>query len=89
MEADVFSKAAFENYAARNLVLVKLDFPRKTKLPAAEAAQNARLMQEFGVTGFPTVVVVNADRRKVAVFNGYVRGGPTAFLAALERQTGR
>lgn len=89
LEKDVFSKPEFKAYAARHLVLMKVDFPRKTKLPASEAAQNAGLQQQFGVRGFPTLVAVDATGNKVAEIRGYVRGGPKAFIAALEKQTQR
>jgi protein disulfide-isomerase len=87
LEADVFSKSGFKAYASKRLVLVKVDFPRKTRLPLAEAAQNARLQQQFGVRGFPTIVVVDANGTKKFQVKGYVPGGPNAFIAALEKQT--
>ncbi len=89
LEKDVFSKPEFAAYASRHLVLVKIDFPRKARLPAAEAAQNAGLQRQFGVRGFPTLIAVDASGRKVAEIGGYVRGGPKAFIAALEKQVRR
>lgn len=89
LEKDVFSKPEFAAYASRHLVLVKVDFPRKSRLPAAEVAQNAGLQRQFGVRGFPTIIAVDASGRKVAEIGGYVRGGPKSFIAALEKQTRR
>jgi protein disulfide-isomerase len=38
LDKEVFSQAAFKDYAKDNLVLVLVDFPRKKELPAAEKA---------------------------------------------------
>jgi protein disulfide-isomerase len=85
LETDVFSKSEFNAYADRRLVLVKVDFPHKKRLPDAEVAQNARLQQQFGVSGYPTIIVVDPTGRKVAELKGYVRGGPKSVIAAIEK----
>jgi protein disulfide-isomerase len=89
LEADVFSKPEFVAHATRNWVLVKVDSPRKTKLPFHESTQNAKLQREFAVRGFPTIVAVDAQGTRMAEIKGYVRGGPKAFTAALEQQLRR
>jgi protein disulfide-isomerase len=86
LEADVFAKPEFKAYAAQRLVLVKVDFPQKKRLPEAEVAQNARLKRQYGIQGYPTIIVVDPTGRKVAELKGYVRGGPTAVIAAIEKQ---
>jgi thioredoxin-related protein len=48
-------------------------------------AQNERLGSEYQVQGFPTVVVLNGDGRKVWRYDGYFDGGPEAFIAQLEK----
>ena len=87
LEAEVFSKPDFSSRAAERYVLVTVDFPQKKKLPAAEAAQNNRLKSDFGVRGYPTIVVVSPEGRKRAEIVGYLAGGPKVFFAALDRQT--
>ena len=86
LEADVFSKPEFQTRAAARFVLVTVDFPQKKRLPAAEVAQNSRLQQQFKVNGYPTIVVVDPAGKKLAELVGYVRGGPKAFFAALDKQ---
>jgi protein disulfide-isomerase len=86
LEADVFSKPEFKAYAAQRLLLVKVDFPHKKRLPEAEVAQNARLQRQFGIQGYPTIIVVDPAGRKVVELKGYVRGGPKAVIAAVEKQ---
>ena len=58
----VFSKPAFKAWAAENVILLELDFPRRSKLPAALAKQNNELQRAFKVSGFPTVWVFNAEK---------------------------
>lgn len=55
LTANVFSKPEFKNWADKNVVLLELDFPRRTKLPAEIQQQNYSLQKAFNVTGYPTV----------------------------------
>ncbi len=79
LEREVLRMPEFTDFAAENLVLVKVDFPRRTRLPAAEAAQNQRLAKEYGVRGYPTVVVLNSKGERVGEL-GYQEGGPKPFI---------
>lgn len=84
LKAEVWSKPQFQDYAAKNLVLVELDFPRGIAQSDATKKQNAQLANEYGIEGFPTVIVLNAAGKKVGEL-GYMEGGPEAFIAALEK----
>ncbi len=53
----VFSKDEFKKWAKDNVILLELDFPRRTKLPIEIQKQNASLKQAFKVRGFPAVWV--------------------------------
>lgn len=79
LEREVLRMPEFTDFAAENMVLVKLDFPRRTRLPAAEAAENQRLAKEYGVRGYPTVVVLNSKGERVGEM-GYQEGGPRPFI---------
>jgi protein disulfide-isomerase len=59
---DVFSKPEFKQWAAKNVVLLELDFPRRKQLPENIQQQNAGLQQAFGVTGYPTVWVFHLNK---------------------------
>lgn len=84
LDREVFSKPKFKEYASKNLVLVELDFPRSKPVPDAARTQNVRLAQQYQVQGFPTIIVLNGDGQLVGEF-GYVKGGPDAFIALLEK----
>lgn len=55
LEADVFAKASFIEWAKKNVILLELDFPRRKELPAELVQQNQALQQAFQVRGYPTI----------------------------------
>ena len=59
LQKAVFNKPEFATWATKNVVLVELDFPRRTKLPEATQKQNRELGQMFGVRAYPTIWFVN------------------------------
>lgn len=88
IDNEIFSKPEFQAYAKENLELVELDFPRGKTLPANVKAQNEKLAQEYGIQGFPTIVVLNSKGKKVGEL-GYMPGGPEAFIAELKKLKGK
>ena len=84
LDREVFAKQEFRDYAGKNLVLLEVDFPRRKQLPAAQQSQNEQLAMKFQVQGFPTIVVLDSDGKKVGEL-GYTPGGPDAFIAELNK----
>lgn len=82
LDEEVFSKSQFIDYAKEHYVLVKLDFPKRSKLSSNLKTQNEGLAQQYGIRGFPTIIVLNANG-KVHKKGGYVKGGPKAFLKSI------
>ena len=80
MDKEVFSKAAFADFAAKHLVLVKLDYPRTKPQPAEEKAQNAELAKQFQIEGYPTYVLLDPSGKEVRRQVGYLQGGPAEFV---------
>ncbi|RYD77767.1 MAG: thioredoxin family protein [Verrucomicrobiaceae bacterium] len=87
LQEDVFSKPEFKEYAKQNLVLVELDFPQSKKLEEKTREQNEKLKGEFKVQGFPTLVLLDAEGKKLGEVVGYVKGGPKAFISKLDEMT--
>jgi len=58
----VFVKKEFKAWAADNVILLELDYPRRTKVPADIKKQNAGLQQAFKIKGFPTIWVFDLDK---------------------------
>jgi len=82
LEAEVLSTSVFSRYAAARLVLLKVDFPRRTPQPAELAAQNAALAKRYRIDGYPTVVVLSSEGKRLAAL-GYEPGGPDPFVGTL------
>ena len=84
LHAEVFDKPEFEAFA-KNYVLVELDFPNKKPQPAEEKAKNKAAQAKFGVSGFPTVLLLDAKTGDAfGRVSGYGPGtGPKAYLDKL------
>jgi thiol:disulfide interchange protein len=80
----ILATPEFANYAAGNLVLVKLDYPRKTPQPAALAKANAELFERFEVKAYPTILLLDGNGRKLGAVK-FEEGGPAPFIAQLEK----
>jgi|TARA_B100000497_G_C7417974_1_gene262658 protein disulfide-isomerase len=83
LNKEVFSQAAFLDYAAEELVLVKLDFPRKKAQSAELKAQNVALRDQFGIRGYPTVLLLTPDGKQIDQ-TGYRLGGAEAYVKHLK-----
>ena len=91
LQKEVFFKLDFQKWAKNNVVLVELDFPRRTQLDQATKSQNYQLQSVFKVRGYPTIHFVNPERKPDGKINfnalgktGYVRGGAEKWLAVAE-----
>jgi len=82
LNAEILSTPEFQTYAGEKLILVEVDFPRDKPQTAELVAQNARLQQEFNITGYPSVIVLNS-RGKPTGELGYQEGGPGPFIEQL------
>lgn len=71
LDQNVFSKAEFQRLAKGSLKLVELDFPSEKRISASVARQNERLKSQFGVSGFPTLILVDSQGRERARWEGY------------------
>jgi protein disulfide-isomerase len=84
LNKEVFSQPEFKAYAEKNLVLLEIDFPRRKTLSDELKKQNEQLATQYRIEGFPTIVVLNGQGKMVGEL-GYMEGGPSAFIAELEK----
>jgi len=84
LNEEVFSKDAFKDGVKEKFVLVELDFPRdQSKITPETKAKNEELAKKFGISGFPTIVLADAQGRPYAV-TGYKKGGPEKYVESLD-----
>lgn len=83
LEKNVLSKPEFANYAASNLVLMLVDFPIRTQPDDLHKANDA-LQQKYKVDGYPTLMLVNSDGKKLWEIEGYEGETPKQFIAKVE-----
>jgi protein disulfide-isomerase len=62
LDAAVFTKPEFKEWAEENVVLLELDFPRRFQIPQKNQSQNAAMRNALGITGFPTVWIVDLTK---------------------------
>ena len=79
LDENILSKKDFVTYANDNLVLLKLDFPRKKKLSKEETKANNDLAAKFGIRGFPTIVLLDKNGKEVGR-TGYQDMTPAEYV---------
>ncbi|WP_284652804.1 thioredoxin family protein [Flavobacterium terrisoli] len=93
LQKEVLKTPEFAKWAKDNVVLVELDFPRKSPQQPEIQKQNMELQQALGVRGYPTVWFVKATKNKndgkvnleQIGSTGYVAGGPSAWLQGADQ----
>ncbi|MBK8040658.1 MAG: thioredoxin family protein [Verrucomicrobiaceae bacterium] len=84
LDEEVFSTSAFKKFAKENLVLVELDYPHGKNQTKKLKEQNASLKSKFGIRGYPTLIVIDADGKEQARWGGYSK----TFLSELKEKLG-
>ncbi len=84
LQREILSQPAFLDYARQHLVLLEVDFPRMKEQSAEQKAANEKLADRYGIVGFPTVILLDPNGKPIGEL-GYRRGGPDAFIAAIEK----
>ena len=86
LQKEVFRTPEFTKWANENVVLVELDYPRKTPQTPEIVKQNQELQQAFAVQGYPKIWFVNATKKDGKVNfeklgeSGYMAGGPSVWI---------
>lgn len=84
LDKEVFSTPEFKDYAAKNLVLLQVDFPVAKPQSPQSAEQNEQLKIRFQVDAFPNLIVLDRNGRQLASWIGYDGGGPKWLIDKIE-----
>jgi protein disulfide-isomerase len=87
LSKEVFNEKAFSDFAMKNLVLLKLDFPQNIKQTEQEMAQNKELADRYKIEGYPTIILLNPDGKEINRI-GYEEGGAVKYVKHLQELLG-
>lgn len=85
MEEEILSNSIFIDYAEKNFLMVKVDFPMGVELSPEQSKENDDLKLKYEVTGYPTLLILD-KRGKVLIEDGYMPGGGKEYVMRLKRQ---
>jgi len=77
-ESEVISTGPFEQYKNSHFVFMVVDDLRNTTMLDDEKARVTTLEQQFHITEFPTMVVVDSTRKELGRVEGYAPGSGLA-----------
>ena len=83
LDREVFRTDEFKAFAEKGFVLLNLDFPKYKDQDPELRKQNQKLLNKYGVTGFPSVLVVN-HTGKLVFTTGYMQGGAGPYIDHLK-----
>ena len=84
LKKEVFDKKEFKEFAATDVILFEADFPSRKKQTAAIKGQNQKLKEKFGITGYPSIILLNSKGEKITK-TGYKEGGPVKYVEMLRK----
>ena len=82
-EKNIFSTQAWADFASE-LVCLKVDFPQQNRPDVMTMNKREDLAKAFGVEGFPTLVLVTAERKELARLMAG-RKGAAEFIAEVRK----
>jgi protein disulfide-isomerase len=79
LNSEVFLRQEFAEYSYYYLSLVRIDFPKWKHQSDAVKEYNKKLAQKFGVTGYPTIILLNKSGM-ILGRTGYREGGANTYI---------
>jgi len=90
MYSEIFDTPEFKDYAKKNMILLRADYPddpaKQAKQSPELKEQNRLLAEMFGIRGYPTMMVLNPKGQKIIEIPKYQKGGSTLFVSELKKQ---
>ena len=83
LKKEVFPTDRFDKYAKNNLVFLEFDFPQNIPQTDKTKAYNQKMSKLYGITGFPTILILDKNGRLVGR-TGYQEGGAKEYISHLE-----
>ena len=85
LDTEIFSTPEFIEYSKKNYVMLKADFPRKSKnkLDKDQQEKNNQLAEKYNKRGYFPYVVVLDNNNKVLGSTGYKKASPAEYIEVL------
>lgn len=83
LEEEVFSKQDFINYVSENLIMVKLDYPKRIEQTFETKQYNNEIASKFGIRGFPTILLLDENGKEISR-TGYQPGGAMNYISHIK-----
>ena len=80
LKKEVFDTPQFAAWAAENVVLLELDYPKPNLQADWIKQQNTMLQSRYRIDQYPTVLILNHDGSVIGS-QGYKEGGPDRWIA--------
>lgn len=82
LKQDVFETSKFKAWARDNVVLLELDYPKRSIQSMAMREQNRMLAERYKVESYPTVLLLDSEGEVLGKL-GYMKN-PTAWIASAQ-----
>jgi len=83
LNSEVFLQQEFAEYSYYYLSLVRIDFPKRKYQSDEVKEYNNRLAQKFGVSSYPTIILLNKSGM-ILGRTGYREGGAGTYIKHLK-----
>jgi len=84
LKAEVFDAPEFKEWAAKNVVLLEVDFPRRKMLTPEQRRKNEELAGRYRILGYPTILFLDGDGKALGQM-GYEAGGAAHWVARAQQ----
>ena len=83
LNSKILETPVFVEWAKENVIMLELDFPTDYEQSQEIKDQNQQLQKMYGITGFPTIIVMDANGKPILQL-GYEDVSPDVYAAKIE-----
>ena len=80
LKRNVLDAEEFKNWAAANVVLLELDYPKQSKQSKESKEQNETLKQRYQISKYPTILLLDSEGEVLGEVDSAKHATPTAFI---------
>ena len=85
LKSTVLESDSFKEFAAKNFVLLEVDFPTdKKKISKQTRAQNEKLSEQYKIKVFPSIVILDKNGNELGREEGYGGESPADYIKKIE-----